>query len=99
MDRGIFRYRSGDEDVLTKSVEEWQFVVAIQIREHRGVHGSLMPKQFAKREIPPLQHASVDRRPFRKDDVAGLLTYCIERQGITPDDVSLKDKPHRLAAL
>src|SRR6266571_1025973 len=58
-----------------------------------------MPKQLVKREVPPLEHAPIDRRPFRKDDVAGLLTCCIERQGITPDDVPLKDETHRLPAL
>jgi hypothetical protein len=61
------------------------------------LHGSFMPKQFAKSEVPPLEHAPVDRRPFRKDDMARLLTYCIECQGIAPNDVAPKDEPYRLS--
>ena len=57
-----------------------------------------MPKQLVKREVPPLEHAPVERRPFRKDDVAGLLTDRIERQGIAPNDVVPKDELYRLAA-
>src|SRR5579872_284626 len=58
-----------------------------------------MPEQFAKSEVPPLEHAPVHRRPFRKDDMAELLTYCLERQGVAPNDVPLKDEAYCGAAL
>src|ERR1700726_340368 len=98
MDRGIFPYRSGDKHMLTKVGEERELLLAVQTREQRGLHGSLMPKQFAECKIPPFEHAPVDRRPLWKDDVAGLLTYCIERQSIAPNDVPPKDEPYRLPA-
>src|SRR5580704_6619340 len=99
MDGGMFPYRSGDKDVLAKVGEKGQLLLAVQSREQRDLHGLLMAKQFAKREVSPFQHAPVDRRPFRKDDMARLLTYCPERQGVAPNDVAFENKPHRLAAL
>src|SRR6185437_574796 len=99
MDWGIFPYGRGDKYVLAKVGEEGQLVLSLRTREQRGLHGLLMAKQFAKGEVSSFQHAPVHRRPFRKDDMARLLTYCSKRQGVAPYDVSFENKPHCLAAL
>ena len=85
--------------MLTKVGEEGQLLLAFQTWEQRGLHGLLMPKQFAKREVPPLEHAPVDRRPFGKEDVAGVLADGHQRQGVAPDDIAVKDEADRVAAL
>src|SRR5690348_10985053 len=99
MDWGIFPYRTGDKHVLTKIGEEGQLLLCVQTGEQGRLHGVLVPKQFAKSEIPPLQHAPVDRRPFGKDDMARPLAYRPESEGVAPNDVSFENKPHRLATL
>src|ERR1700734_1685291 len=99
MDRGIFPYWSGDKYVLAKIREKRQLLLVFQAREQWDLHSFLMPKQLSKRELPPLEHASIDRRPLRKHDIAGPFTNRFQRQCIAPDDVPLKDKTHRLAAL
>src|SRR5882724_7071168 len=99
MDRGIFPYWSGDKRVLAKIREKRQLLLVFQAREQWGLHSFLMPKQLSKRELPPLEHASVDRRPLRKHDIAGPFTNRFQRQRVAPDDVPFKNEPHGLAAL
>ena len=44
-----------------------------------------------KGKIPPLEHAAIDRRPFGKHNRLRIVAHRLQRKGITPDDVALKD--------